>query len=76
VINAPIARLPNLRRHFCVDAGVRHDLGIALRNRRKDQHAGAVLGAVQPLGKELLHGLDMGALVLGAARHDVEADAR
>src|SRR5262249_47555267 len=67
-------RVPPLRRPLGVDTGVRHDLGVALGHCGKDQHAGAVLGVMQALGKELLHGLDMGALVLGAARHDVKAD--
>src|SRR5262249_16865510 len=67
-------RVPYLRRHLGVDAGVRHDLGIALGHRSKDQHAGAVLGVMQALGKELLHGLAMGAVGLGAARHGVKAD--
>src|SRR4029077_5908141 len=33
----------------------------------------AAFGAVQSLGKELLHGLHVGALVLGAPRHDLKA---
>src|SRR5215471_12467984 len=44
-------RLPHLRRHLGVDARVRHDLGVALGHRGKDQHAGAVLGAIQALGE-------------------------
>src|SRR5262245_36381415 len=34
-------RVPYLRRHLGVDTGVRHDLGVALGYRGKDQHAGA-----------------------------------
>src|SRR5262245_52196548 len=59
-----------------MDARVGHDLGVALRGRRKDQHAGAVLGLVQAMGEELPHRRRVRAPVLGAARHDAEAYRR
>jgi hypothetical protein len=68
--------IPYLRRHFGVDAAIGHDLGIALGGRGKDQHSRPILGLVQALGEELLHGLGMRAFMLGAARHDMEADSR
>ena len=47
-----------------VDALVGDDLDLMIRQRGEDQHAGPVLGDVQAVGEELLHG---GAAHPGAA---------
>src|SRR5262249_36279470 len=39
--------VPDMRRHFFVDASIRDNLGIALGDRGKDQDASAVLRVVQ-----------------------------
>src|SRR5262249_24329611 len=45
--------LPDRRRHLGIDAGVGHDLGIVLGGRGKNEDAGALFGAVEPLREEL-----------------------
>src|SRR5437763_13327413 len=64
--------VPHVGGDFGVDAGIGHDLGIALGRRREDQDAGAVLSAMQTLSQELAHRLGVGAVVLGPPRRSEE----
>src|SRR5579883_3675971 len=56
--------VPHFWPDLIVDPCVGNNFRIALRRRSEDQDAGAVLGLVQPLRKELTYRLGVCALVL------------
>ena len=66
---------PDFRVTFALMPRIGDDLGIALGDGGKDQHAGAALGEMQALRQELAHCLSMRAAVHRLLRHDAKPHA-
>src|SRR5262245_21667262 len=67
---------PDLGRHLAVDSAVSDYFRIPLGDRRKNQHAGTLLGEVDAVCQELMHGFRVRAPPHAAFWNDAEADLR